>query len=74
MDKRLEKIMKKSLGVTVMEVMHMGDDDLRRLYDKALKNEEVKALEASDTERGETLEAIDSAHIVDWLWERVKKL
>jgi hypothetical protein len=73
MDKRLEKIMQESLGVSVADVERMNDEELHSLYDKATVNEEIKALEASDTtEDGETPEAADAALIVDWLWGKIK--
>lgn len=74
MDKRLGKIMKETLGVTIEEVERLDRKKFHDLYEKALENEEIKAVEAIDTtENGETQESIDAAHIVNWLWEKSKK-
>lgn len=68
MNERLEKVMEKSLGVTVSDVENMTDEELDKLYDKACDNEVDKAMEAGD---GVTQESNDAADIVDWLWEKI---
>ncbi len=72
MDERLEKFMKDHLGVTVAEVDRMNEKELDDLYEKAQGVEIVLADEAEETEQGEMQDSIDAAHIVDWLWEKVK--
>ncbi len=71
---RLEKVMIKTLHVSIADVERMTKKERHELYDKACTYEEIKAVEASETTKeGCSPDAEDAAHIVDWLWSLREK-
>jgi hypothetical protein len=66
MDKELEKFMKERLGVSLEDVKKMNEEELDRLYDKAM---DLEADMAYDSHGEQTVELDMAADIVDYLYE-----